>query len=118
MSAIMANAITAEYSLLVKCRFGILMAMDRFANLVIDALGGTTAVANKAFTGVSTVHNWRKNGLSPSRLDHLRRIAQDEGSSEKVSAIAADCGVDMPIMSTSTSGSSGNVDETSLQVTA
>ena len=94
------------------------MLMDRFANLVIDALGGTTAVANKAFTGVSTVHNWRKNGLSPSRLDHLRRIAQDEGSFDKVSAIAAECGVDIPIMSAAACGSSGNSNETSHSVSA
>lgn len=114
----MANAITAEYRLLVICHFGISSGMDRFANLVIDALGGTTAVANKARTGVSTVHNWRKNGLSESRLDHLRRIAQDEGSSDTVSAIAAECGVDLPIMSTNAGASSGNADETSLRVPA
>ncbi|VVT20458.1 conserved hypothetical protein [Sphingomonas aurantiaca] len=92
--------------------------MDRFANLIIDVLGGTTAVANKALTGVSTVHNWRKNGLSPSRLDHLRRIAQDEGSSDKFSAIAAECGVDLPIMSTLAPASSGNNETTSLPVPA
>jgi len=116
MSAIMANAITAEYVLLVKCRFGIWAAMDRFANLVIDALGGTTAVANKAFTGVSTVHNWRKNGLSASRLDHLRRIAQDEGSSEKVSAIAAECGVDLPTINPPDGTSPGITEKSSPQV--
>jgi hypothetical protein len=92
--------------------------MDRFANLLIDALGGTTSVANKAFTGVSTVHHWRKNGLPASRLDHLRRIAQDEGSSEKISTIAAECGVDLPNMRTSGSESSGNADETSRKVLA
>jgi hypothetical protein len=94
------------------------VAMDRFANLLIDALGGTTSVANKAFTGVSTVHHWRKNGLPASRLDHLRRIAQDEGSSEKISAIAAECGVDLPNMRTLGSESSGNADETSRKVLA
>lgn len=114
----MANAITAEYLLLIICHFGISAGMDRFANLVIDALGGTTAVANKALTGVSTVHNWRKNGLSASRLDHLRRIAQDEGSSEKVSAIAAECGVDLPIMSTSAGGSCGISNEVAARVSA
>ena len=92
--------------------------MDRFANLIIDVLGGTTAVANKALTGVSTVHNWRKNGLSASRLDHLRRIAQDEGSSEKIGLLAAECGIDLPIMTTAAVASSGNADETSLQVPA
>ena len=92
--------------------------MDRFANLLIDALGGTTSVANKAFTGVSTVHHWRKNGLPASRLDHLRRIAQDEGSSDKVAVIAVECGVDLPNMATASATSLGNADATSLQVPA
>ncbi|MBB4618985.1 carph-isopro domain-containing protein [Sphingomonas abaci] len=39
---------------------------------MIDALGGTTAVARLATTPVSTVHSWRKNGIPASRLAHLK----------------------------------------------
>ena len=49
--------------------------MDAFSNKVIDALGGTSAVARLTEAPVSTVHSWRKNGIPPSRLAHLRLIA-------------------------------------------
>jgi hypothetical protein len=67
--------------------------MDRFANALIDALGGPAAVASKTRNPVRTVHNWRKNGLSPARLDHLCRVAQDESPSVDVPALAAEYGV-------------------------
>lgn len=53
--------------------------MDHFSCTVIDALGGTTAVARKAHAPTSTVHSWRTIGIPPSRLAHLRLIAQAEG---------------------------------------
>lgn len=49
------------------------------ANFIIDGLGGTAAVARMTKNPTSTVHSWRKNGLSPSRLDHLRLAAKEEG---------------------------------------
>jgi hypothetical protein len=92
--------------------------MDDFANALIDALGGTTAVANRARTGVSTVHHWRRSGLSPSRLDHLRRIAQDECPSVNVNLIAAEHGVELPPIAVADATSSGTSAEVSQRVAA
>ncbi|WP_267396974.1 MULTISPECIES: hypothetical protein [unclassified Sphingomonas] len=92
--------------------------MDDFANALIDALGGTTATAQRARTGVSTVHHWRRTGLSPSRLDHLRRIAQDECPSVNVEAIAAEYGVELPPIGEADQTSSGNIGDDSQQVAA
>jgi hypothetical protein len=92
--------------------------MDSFANALIDALGGTTAVANRARTGVSTVHHWRRTGLSASRLDHLRRIAQDELPSVNVEAIAAEHGVELPPIGDEAATSSGTSPEISQQAAA
>ncbi|WP_164488831.1 MULTISPECIES: hypothetical protein [Sphingobium] len=55
--------------------------MSDQANFIIDELGGTAAVARMTKNPTSTVHSWRKNGLSPSRLDHLRLAAKEEGLS-------------------------------------
>ena len=49
------------------------------ASTLIDALGGTTAVARMTEAPVSTVHSWRKNGIPASRLAHLRLLARDKG---------------------------------------
>jgi len=54
--------------------------MKTFADNVIDALGGSTAVHRKTGAPLSTVHSWRKNGLPPSRLEHLKLIAASEGT--------------------------------------
>lgn len=50
-----------------------------YADQVIDALGGTTEVANAIEAPTSTVHSWRKIGIPSSRLAHLRLIAKDRG---------------------------------------
>lgn len=92
--------------------------MDALANELINALGGTTATANLARAGVSTVHNWRKNGLSPSRLDHLRRIAHTDVPSVDVDAIAAKHGVDLSGNAGPTDASSGTSTDLSQQVAA
>jgi hypothetical protein len=42
-------------------------------------LGGTTAVAVLVKAPVSTVHSWKRNGISASRLDHLRLAAKEAG---------------------------------------
>lgn len=61
--------------------------MDTLSDRVIDALGGTTAVARMTHSPVSTVHSWRKIGIPPSRLAHLRLAARNEGLSEKLNAV-------------------------------
>lgn len=48
-------------------------------NEIIDGLGGTTAVARLLSAPSSTVHSWRKNGIPPSRLAHLKLAAQADG---------------------------------------
>lgn len=48
-------------------------------NAVIDALGGTSKVASLIEAPVSTVHSWRRIGIPPSRLAHLKLLAQVEG---------------------------------------
>ena len=53
--------------------------MDTIAEQIIDALGGTTAVAREIEAPVSTVHSWRKNGIPASRLSHLRLLAKVKG---------------------------------------
>ena len=50
-----------------------------FADRVIDALGGTSAVAKRIGAPTSTVHSWRKIGIPSSRFEHLKLLAQVEG---------------------------------------
>lgn len=50
-----------------------------YADNVIDALGGTTAVAIAIEAPTSTVHSWRKIGIPASRLAHLRLLARQKG---------------------------------------
>lgn len=47
-----------------------------YADKVIDALGGTTAVAKRIEAPVSTVHSWRSGGIPSSRMSHLKLIAK------------------------------------------
>lgn len=51
---------------------------DTYADKVIDALGGTSAVAKRIEAPVSTVHSWRRIGIPSSRLSHLKLIASME----------------------------------------
>jgi hypothetical protein len=53
--------------------------MQTFADQVIDALGGTSEVARLIEAPTSTVHSWRKIGIPPSRMAHLRLVAQAKG---------------------------------------
>jgi hypothetical protein len=48
--------------------------MQSATAILIDALGGTTVVANGIHSPTSTVHSWRKNGVPPSRLAHMRLV--------------------------------------------
>lgn len=53
--------------------------MDTEADKIIDALGGTSAVAKLLEAPTSTVHSWRKIGIPPARLAHLRLAAHAAG---------------------------------------
>ncbi len=53
--------------------------MQNFAAQVIDALGGTSKVATAIDAPTSTVHSWRKIGIPPSRLAHLKLVAAQDG---------------------------------------
>lgn len=53
--------------------------MDAIANSIIDHFGGTSVVAKLLNAPVSTVHSWRKIGIPPSRLAHLKLAAEAEG---------------------------------------
>ncbi|SEQ59872.1 carph-isopro domain-containing protein [Sphingobium sp. YR768] len=53
--------------------------MSTEADMIIDGLGGTSAVAKMMSTPTSTVHSWRKNGIPLSRLAHLRLVVKADG---------------------------------------
>lgn len=53
--------------------------MSTEADMIIDGLGGTSAVAKMMSAPISTVHSWRKNGIPPSRVAHLKLVARAEG---------------------------------------
>lgn len=53
--------------------------MQTFSDKLIDAMGGTSVVSRFTKAAASTVHSWRAKGLSESRLDHLKLIAEREG---------------------------------------
>jgi hypothetical protein len=53
--------------------------MQRLTDDALKQLGGTTAVAELLKAPVSTVHSWKRSGISPSRLDHLKLAVRAEG---------------------------------------
>ncbi|PXA91585.1 hypothetical protein DMC47_25350 [Nostoc sp. 3335mG] len=55
------------------------MVTPEVADRLIDALDGTSAVARLLKLPISTVHSWRRIGMTPSRADHLRLAAEGEG---------------------------------------
>lgn len=66
--------------------------MQTVADLIIDALGGTTAVSRLTETPLSTVHSWRKNGIPRSRMAHLRLVGKQMKPRVDVDAIAQGSG--------------------------
>jgi hypothetical protein len=92
--------------------------MDRFASALIDALGGTAKVADLMHAPVSTVHNMRTRRLTDSRLNHLRRIAQDYVPPVDVSALAAAHGIELRSIDPALDQSSGKIDASSHRVPA
>lgn len=53
--------------------------MQTEADIIIDGLGGTSAVAEMTHTPTSTVHSWRTKGLSKSRRHHLMLASARNG---------------------------------------
>jgi hypothetical protein len=47
------------------------------ANKIIDALGGTSAVAKLFEVTTGAVSQWRKKGIPKARLLHLKSIRPD-----------------------------------------
>lgn len=54
-------------------------AMQRLSDEIIADFGGLSALAEIVEAPVSTVHSWRRKGLSKSRLAHLRLAAVAHG---------------------------------------
>ena len=79
MAANIAKAIIAIYPLRLSCDYRIRLRMTKQTNseacAIIDALGGTSAVAKLVEAPVSTVHSWRTIGIPQSRRSHLRLAA-------------------------------------------
>ncbi|HBD37092.1 MULTISPECIES: hypothetical protein [unclassified Cupriavidus] len=65
--------------------------MDQLANIVIDRLGGTSAVAKICEIKPPSVHEWRENGIPKARLQFLRLAYPDafKGLEEPSAAPAA-----------------------------
>jgi hypothetical protein len=53
--------------------------MQSLDDIIIDGLGGTSAVANLIEAPTSTVHSWRKIGIPRSRLAHMKLAAEAKG---------------------------------------
>lgn len=53
--------------------------LNMIAIQVIEAFGGTTAVANAMKAHTSTVNSWRTIGIPRSRMAHLRLLADAKG---------------------------------------
>lgn len=53
--------------------------MQRLTDDAMKELGGTTAVADLLEAPVSTVHSWKRKGISAARLAHLKLAAQVAG---------------------------------------
>lgn len=69
------------------------------AGVVLDALGGTVAVSRLTFTPVTTVHGWRRVGMSEARFDHVRLAAGARGKSDELDqAIRALAQLDDPML--------------------
>lgn len=54
------------------------------ASAFLDALDGTVAVARLTFTPITTVHNWRRVGMSEARFDHVRLAALARGKVDEL----------------------------------
>jgi hypothetical protein len=66
-------------SIALKIRLSHIGRMQTEADIIIDGLGGTSAVSEMTHTPTSTVHSWRTKGLSKSRRHHLMLAAARNG---------------------------------------
>lgn len=68
--------------------------MQRLTDSAVEQLGGTSAIAAMVHAPVSTVHSWRRKGISASRFAHLKLAAQAAGKhvdwSAALEAVAPD----------------------------
>jgi hypothetical protein len=62
-----------------KFRLSHISQMQRLTDAGMTQLGGTTEVARLVKAPVSTVHSWKRSGISDSRLDHLKLRAEAAG---------------------------------------
>jgi hypothetical protein len=76
-----ANALIGNHRLRLASDYRIKRIMHGDASSVIDALGGTSAVARLLSCPTSTVHSWRRIGIPASRLAHLKLAAEAAGKS-------------------------------------
>jgi hypothetical protein len=53
--------------------------LNMIAIQVIEAFGGTSAVAKAIDAPTSTVHSWRTIGIPRSRMAHLKLLADAKG---------------------------------------
>lgn len=53
--------------------------IDPYAVSVIEAFDGPTKLARLIDAPTSTVFSWRKIGIPPSRLAHIKLVAQMHG---------------------------------------
>jgi len=84
--------------------------MTEIARNIIATLGGSTAVSRMTAAPVSTVHSWKHNGIPPSRLAHLKLVAEKEG-------IAIDWATGLPPEAEEASSSSENGTEWPIAAT-
>lgn len=77
--------------------------MQQFADALIDAMGGTVAVAGLTDAPPSSISRWRGQ-LSRSRLNHLVRTARMERPAIDLEQLAGEHGVTLPAMAVSGEG--------------
>lgn len=53
--------------------------MQKLSDRIIEDFGGLAELSKLVKAPASTVNSWRRNGISASRLDHLRLAAMAAG---------------------------------------
>lgn len=51
--------------------------MSKYANTIIDELGGTSAVAEMCNVTTGAVSQWRHNGIPEARMMYLKAVRPD-----------------------------------------
>lgn len=63
--------------------------MNTYATKVIEALGGTAAVARICEVSMPSVSDWKKDGIPPARMMFLRAVKRKELSGLDLEAATA-----------------------------